>query len=124
MAFRSALLSFVAFAVTSFHASELARADFSCQDRLISPGALAYEVQLLCGPPDATDRRVETRSVRRPVSVPCRAGRCVVLVDDTVDVTIDEWTYDFGPRRFIQLLVFEQGKLLAIHAGGYGHKLE
>jgi hypothetical protein len=35
-------------------------------------------------------------------------------------VLIDEWTYDFGPHRFIQYLTFEDGTLLSIEAGGRG----
>jgi hypothetical protein len=100
--------------------------DMSCQDRIISTGSSTYDVQSLCGPPDFVDHRVEMRTVRRPVSVPCNTpqgiGRCIVYVEDSVEVTIEEWTYDFGPQRFVKYLTFEQGRVVAIRAGAYGHK--
>ena len=40
----------------------------------------------------------------------------------TVEVTIDEWTYDFGSNRFLQFLKFEQGRLVRLQSGSYGQK--
>jgi len=96
----------------------------SCKDRLISKGDSKYDVQALCGPPDAMEHRTEKRLVRRQVSVPCAAagGWCTSMIEDTVDVPIDEWTYDFGTQRFLQYLTFEDGKLLRVQSGRYGHK--
>ncbi len=98
----------------------------TCKDRVVSLGDAKYDVSALCGTPDSVERRVETRSVRRRSDVPCRVGngitRCPALVDDTVEITIEEWVYDFGPNRFVQYLTFEQGKLLQIRQGNYGHK--
>jgi hypothetical protein len=126
MAFDKAMsCAFVFVSVFVLFGDKAAADDLSCQDRIVSLGNSAYEVQALCGPPDAIQQRVESRTVQRPVSVPCgRRGleRCVVLVADSVDVTVEEWTYDFGHMRFLQFLTFEQGKLIAIHAGNYGHK--
>jgi hypothetical protein len=102
-----------------------ARAEgMSCQNRLISKGASKYDVQSLCGPPDATEHRTEKRLVRRQMSVRCVSdtGWCTSLVEDTIDVPIDEWIYDFGKQRFLQYLTFEDGKLLRVQSGGYGHK--
>lgn len=39
-------------------------------------------------------------------------------LEQTVEVAIDEWTYDFGPHRFVQHLTFEQGKLQTALARG------
>ncbi|WP_082048073.1 DUF2845 domain-containing protein [Geoalkalibacter ferrihydriticus] len=33
---------------------------------------------------------------------------------------VDEWTYNFGPRRFLLHLIFENGRLRQIETGGYG----
>lgn len=126
MAFDQAMFRVLPFAIALGSFIDRAAADdLSCQDRIVSPGSSAYEVQTLCGAPDAVAHRTETRTVRRPVSVPCNAqgiGRCVVFVEDTVEVAIDEWTYDFGPQRFIGYVVFEQGNVVAIRAGSYGRK--
>ena len=104
--------------------SAVAHADGSlrCKTRLISPGAAAYEVRTVCGTPDDVQTRTESRSVRRAVSVPCATGYCSSLVDETITVNIEEWTYDFGPRRFLQYLTFESGKLVHVRSGNYGKK--
>ena len=57
--------------------------------------------------------------------MPCADGRrawCSALVEDTVEVPIEEWIYDFGPRRFLQHLLFEQGRLVHVETGERGHK--
>lgn len=101
-----------------------ARADGSirCKTRLISPGAAAYEVRSVCGNPDDTQSRTESRTVRRAVMVPCATGYCSSMVEETITVNVEEWTYDFGPQRFIQYLTFESGKLVHIRSGNYGKK--
>jgi hypothetical protein len=97
-----------------------------CENRWIGIGDSLYEVRSLCGTPDAVAQRVEHRTLKRVVAVPCPRGpaRCTVVVQDTIEVAIDEWTYDFGPQRFVQYLLFESGKLVAVESGGYGHDLE
>jgi hypothetical protein len=98
----------------------------SCHDRLVQLGDSTYDVAALCGTPDWVERRTESRMVRRIVNAPCpgaaNTSRCATVVDEAVQVPIEEWTYDFGPQRFIQYLTFEQGKLLHSHLGNYGHK--
>jgi hypothetical protein len=96
----------------------------SCQNRLVSTGASKYDVQALCGAPDATEHRTERRLVKRQVSVRCASGTgwCTSVIEDLVEVPIDEWIYDFGQQRFLQYLTFEDGTLLRVRSGGYGHK--
>ena len=95
-----------------------------CDNRLVQPGDSTYDVKTLCGPPDDAQQRTEQRRVRHAVTRECAApgGRCSVLVEEVIDIVIDEWTYDFGPQRFLQYLTFEQGKLVLVRSGGYGHK--
>jgi hypothetical protein len=38
---------------------------------------------------------------------------------DTVLVEI--WTYNFGPRRFVQRITIEEGKIKSIESAGYGY---
>ena len=72
--------------VLALFAAKAAADDMSCQDRIISTGSSAYDVQFLCGAPDFVDHRSEVRTVRRPVSVPCATargiGRCIAYVED------------------------------------------
>ena len=100
-----------------------ARADsLSCNGRIVATGDSAYQVRAVCGDPDAVNRRVELRTARQRVLVPCGGQRCWAEVERSVEVTIEEWTYDFGRTRFMQFLLFEDGKLARIESGGYGHK--
>jgi hypothetical protein len=93
-----------------------------CDNQLVQEGDSQYEVKSLCGHPDDVQQRTETRRVQRAVQRPCARGSCVVVVDDYVEITVDEWIYDFGPRRFLQYLTFEGGQLVAVRSGPYGHK--
>lgn len=106
---------------SSAHADSL-----SCNQRIVSSGDTRYEVRALCGEPDDAVQRVEYRTLRGRVAGPCtRQGtklRCSRSEETVVEVVIDEWTYDFGRNRFIQYLTFEQGRLVAVRSGSYGHK--
>ena len=88
----------IAFGFTSSTESRM-----DCNSKLIVLGDAKYEVQLKCGPATATDRRLE------------QSQRSGLLV------TVDEWTYDRGPLAFVRTLRFENGKLVRIDVGDYGH---
>jgi hypothetical protein len=115
-------LAMAALGAACLQASALADGSLRCKTRLITPGAAAYEVKSVCGAPDDTQARTESRSVRRAITVPCATGYCASVVDETITVNVEEWIYDFGPQRFIQFLTFESGKLVAIRSGSYGKK--
>jgi hypothetical protein len=106
--------------------NQAARADtMRCGNQLVSTGATLYEVKSTCGEPDDQQHRVETKTLKQRESVPCdRAddARCSGSVSTTIEIVIDEWTYDFGPNQFIEVLRFENGRLVWIHDGGYGKK--
>jgi uncharacterized protein DUF2845 len=116
----------VTFAATLFSISSNASTDgMRCGQRLISTGDTLYAVRNVCGEPSASDRRVVQRTGKRRVSGPCfkdrdGAVRCDRVEEYTVEIVIDEWTYDFGPRRFVHYLTFEDGKLIKVATGGYG----
>jgi hypothetical protein len=97
-----------------------------CGNRLVSSGDSLYEVARTCGDPDAREHRVEYHTVRYRVPEACpsasREKRCYSVVEETIPLVIDEWTYDFGKYRFVQLVRFEQGALVAVASQGYGHK--
>ena len=103
-----------------------ARADgMQCNDRLVTSGDTLYQVRSLCGEPDDARHRVEYRTVRvrRPGTCVQENGRrCESEVEQTIEVVIDEWVYDFGKNRFLEFLYFEQGKLVRVTEGSYGHK--
>lgn len=115
------------FGVACLAVSPSARADsLSCNYRIASSGDTRYEVKAICGEPDEAVQRVEYRTLRGRVVGPCvREGskvRCSRTEETVVEVVIDEWTYDFGRNRFIQYVTFEQGRLVSVRSGSYGHK--
>jgi len=98
-----------------------------CGSRLISAGDTLYQVRTVCGEPDDAQHRIETRTVRRRVRVPCernerRSGQCETTVEHSTDVVIDDWTYDFGRQRFIRYLTFLDGRLASVQTGSYGSR--
>jgi hypothetical protein len=114
-------------ALAALSVSSSARADsLACNNRIVSSGDSRYEVRHVCGDPDDAMQRIEYRTVRGRVSGPCtREGgklRCAETREQVVEVVIDEWVYDFGRNRFIEYLTFEQGRLVSVRAGSYGHK--
>ncbi len=75
-------------------------------DRIIHDGDTFAEVLSICGEPQF---RNESAVVLR------RINRF-----ESVAIPIEDWTYDFGPNKFIQFLRFEGGRLKKITHGSYG----
>jgi Protein of unknown function (DUF2845) len=104
------------------------RADgLRCGDKLASVGSSLYEVRATCGEPDDAQHSVETRTVEHRALVPCPTGGerrlCETVVLQTIEISVDRWTYDFGSNRFIEFAHFEQGVLITVTNNGiYGHK--
>jgi hypothetical protein len=92
-----------------------ARADtMRCGNKLIATGDTLYDVRGRCGEPAFATRRVEYRTV---------SGFAPgVGASRTFEVQIDEWTYDFGPQKFVQHLIFEQGYLVRVISGHRGQR--
>jgi hypothetical protein len=111
-------------ACVSLVASQVQADGMRCGTKLASDGDSTHEVRSICGDPAAAQQRVEHRTVRRWVSGPCVQFQgqlqCGHMIEHTVQVVIDEWTYDFGPHQFIRYVTFEQGKLMSVVTGGYG----
>jgi hypothetical protein len=92
-----------------------ARADsLRCGSKLVTSGDTLYDVKVRCGEPAFAMRRTEVRSVSGwgPGASATRS----------VEVVIDEWTYDFGPQKFVQHLIFEQGLLVFVVPGHRGQR--
>lgn len=113
-------------ALIASNASSAEADSVRCGRKLVSDGDSTYQVRSTCGEPHAATRRVEQRTYRRYLPGPCADGahkrRCGVVEEYTVQVMIDEWTYDFGSNRFLQFLTFEQGQLVRVRSGSYGQK--
>jgi len=113
--------------VAGLSLSSSARADtLACEGRIVENGDSRYDVKSVCGEPDDAAQRVEYRTASGRVAGPCsRDGdkiRCSQTRERVIEVVIDEWVYDFGRNRFIEYLTFEQGHLVQVRTGKYGHK--
>ena len=88
--------------------------------RLISVGQSPYEVRNKCRDPDDLRTSVEQRTVREKVRRWADGVAGEVTVERTVDVPIEEWTFDFGRHRFMELLRFESNRLVSVAEGDRG----
>ncbi len=84
--------------------------DFGCERSIASTGDTKMEVRMKCGDPTSIDIVGEELLDERTTD----AGRLV-------SVTIEEWTYNLGPNRFIRIFRFRNGRLAEIGTGGYGY---
>jgi hypothetical protein len=88
--------------------------------RLISIGASTHEVRTRCREPDEARTTVELRTIRETVRRWVNGVAQEVTQERTVEIPVDEWTYDFGRARFIKFLHFEYGRLLSVTEGQKG----
>ena len=95
-----------------------------CGEKLASGGASLYEVRAKCGEPDDAQHSIDTRTVPQKVSIPCANGvrLCETVVFQSLQISIDRWTYDFGKNRLLEYVLFEQGNLVRVTNGPYGQK--
>jgi hypothetical protein len=94
--------------------SEPARADgMRCGNRLITPGDHEARVLRYCGEPIS----VESRYAQRLYAGDFRFGFLPGLFEE---VLVEEWTYNFGPRRFMRLVRIENGFVAEVEQLGYG----
>jgi hypothetical protein len=105
---------------------DTARADtdsgFRCGGRLIGLGDHAYDVQKKCGEPEAITQKLEKRKVKNKVRRWTNGVAQDLTEEREVEVTIDEWVYDFGPHRFVRYVSFEDNRVVNIRSGERGRK--
>ncbi|MFN9708114.1 MAG: DUF2845 domain-containing protein [Burkholderiales bacterium] len=87
-----------------------------CGNYLIDTGLQKSEVLIRCGSPMSQTSRSESRRVAQRVGTPQQP----ILLQREVFVQVEEWVYNFGPTQFMQLLVFEEGRLVKIQNLDYG----
>lgn len=102
-------IPFILFGIFLIPSSALADS-FRCPSsgRLIHEGETQGEILSKCGEPDF---------VTQASSLFLKINRF-----ETREVAVEEWTYDFGPNRFLQILRFEGGRLKEFEHGGYGRR--
>jgi hypothetical protein len=92
-----------------------------CGNKLVSTGDTKSEVLANCGPPAWAEERTEERIERIHGDDYYDRGVLREPVYGKVQVNVDEWYYNFGPTRFMQIFKFENGKLVSIENGNYGY---
>lgn len=82
---------------------------FSCDGGIVSSGDAAVGLIMKCGQPEWKESRTEE-------------------IIDTSDkdvkrktyITVEEWTYDFGPQQFLRIVTLRNGVIAGIRTGRYG----
>lgn len=102
---------------------------FRCGNKIVSDGDHYSKVLKYCGEPIGVQERVIYREgFTRPrfrVDGPngLQYDREVLQYDRSyVEVLVEEWTYNFGPRRLMQLVRFENGFVTEVDQLGYGYR--
>ena len=102
-----------------------ARADegFRCESgRLVASGDHMHEVRNKCGEPDSAGQRVEKRTRKEKVRRWVQGVAEEFTEEREVEVVLDEWIYDLGPRRFIRTVTFENGRVVHVETGERGRR--
>lgn len=105
---------------------------FRCKGRLISEGDPQAKVLHYCGEPVSTQQRVVYRGGIPRVSsgINVRSGESelsatreelLIHQRSVVEVIVEEWTYNLGPRRLMRLVQFENGLVKDVRQLGYGY---
>lgn len=92
-----------------------AEAAFRCGSWLITIGDHETEVLQKCGEPEYMDERIGYRGDR------LRHPRGALEIEQFEQVIIHEWIYNFGKRRLMQRLLFENGILKEINDLEHGY---
>jgi Protein of unknown function (DUF2845) len=100
--------------VTAMNASAFATESgtMSCQGGIVSIGDTAGEVVSKCGQPAYATQREQKK-----VTEGSKSSRETVITT----VTIDDWTFNFGPNQFQYRLLLENGRVASIESLNYGY---
>ena len=102
---------------------------FRCGAKVVAEGDHYSKVLKYCGEPIGVQERVIYREgptrprifTDGPNGVP--VDREVLTYNRSyVEVAVEEWTYNFGPRRLMQLVRFENGFVAEVEQLGYGFR--
>jgi hypothetical protein len=86
-----------------------------CGNQLALQGSTRLEVRAKCGEPDDI---VHSTLARQITLVSHR--RIAYAEEETILVPVEDWTYNFGPHRFMYRLRFINGILDGLEPMGYG----
>ena len=108
-----------------FATPALAADSMRCGSYIVDVGSPRAEVRAKCGEPSDVFERTEYRYVDDTLRQRIVDGRVVteemLKSGRVVPVLVEEWTYNFGPSRFVRYLTFENGRLKRVETGSYGY---
>ncbi len=81
-----------------------------CSEQVVTIADTKSDVIAKCGEPPWKDTRQEELKERLDNGL-----------ERNLFVTVEEWTYNLGPNRFMRILTFRNGKLTDVRTGGYGN---
>ncbi len=89
-------------------------ASMRCGTHLVADGASKADVLFKCGEPLFKESRTETTEVKT------KDKGSDTSTKTTTQKIIDEWTYNFGPNRLMQVVTFENGALVDVKSTTHG----
>ena len=108
-----ALLSLLAVALAAPAAAD---DSLDCPGVIVAVGDAKIDLLGKCGPPSLQEVVDYSLATLLRYGLP-GAGR-------RASATVERWTYNFGPARFLQFVTLEAGKIVSIKRGSYGYPLD
>jgi len=93
-----------------------AQAALRCGARLVVEGDRKIDVLSKCGEPTLVSDPLVYQRTRPRRGVHGRVSGVVVVPAST-----EEWTYNFGPRRFVHVIRFSRGRVVEITSLDHGY---
>ncbi len=93
-----------------YGSADTKRPEKRCDERYSDIGATKAEVLLRCGEPSWKEERRE--EILETIDAATKRK---------VTITVEEWTYNFGPDKFVRVFQFRNNRLVDIRTGGYGN---
>jgi hypothetical protein len=94
---------------------------FRCGARLVNTGDHMAEVREKCGDPDLVTTRVAKRTQKQKIRRWSPEGIAEEFTEEReIEVLLDEWVYDFGEKRFMRYVGFENNRVVDIQTGNRG----
>jgi hypothetical protein len=91
---------------------------FRCEGGLVAVGDLTVDLLGKCGDPAIRDVLVAEAGV-------ATLRRDPLAVDSfSTEAAVEQWTFNFGPNRFLMIVTVESGHVVRIERGGYGYSPE
>lgn len=97
-----------------------------CGSSLIVEEERKVDVLKKCGDPVTIDQRVEYEGLLQEHNLYSSDHQAHYSLgyEQHKPIYIEEWTYNFGPRRLMRVIYFENGVVEKIEVLGYGYREE